>query len=109
MVLTSCGGVGTEHRGRTGETATETVHEQTLDQKIKDNAGCAETVREALKNVAVLCAADLNVDLNRSLCLAEARQLRSDHPNFVCTLENGQLVDSDYINEHFILGLKSTD
>lgn len=74
---------------------------------MSQDRGCSEDVKGLIEKVAELCAANMNVDVNRTLCLVEARSLRSKHPDFVCTLENNQLVDSDFIQENFITKIET--
>ena len=64
--------------------------------------GCTDEVETSISAIAQLCAANMNVDVNKSLCLLQAKSLVSEHPDFVCSLESGQLVDADYIQENFI-------
>jgi|GEM_PF-3346026 len=98
LILTSCGGVGTEPTSAKSDDADKVK----LEQELAKNKGCSEDVKDLIEAVAELCASDMNVDINRTLCLVKARGLVSKHPDFVCSLESGLLVDSDYIQENFI-------
>lgn len=105
LILTACGGVGTEtvKGDKSGGPASGTE----LEKGLADDKSCTEEVKVSIEKVTELCAANMNVDLDRTLCLAEARVLRSKHPDFVCTLKGGDLIDADYILENFITKIET--
>ena len=100
LVMTSCGGVGTEPKskndgGGDGKGGS-------LEQQIAANKGCGEDVKAMIEKVAESCAANMSVTLDRKICIKDAKDLNAKHPDFVCTLESGRLVDVEYIQTNYI-------
>jgi len=95
LVLTACGGVGTERVSDDEKTDPDGIN-------VSADQSCSEDVKLMIEGVGELCAANMNVDVDRNFCLVKAKELNRKHPDFVCTLEDGQLIDSDYIQENFI-------
>ena len=101
LCLTACGGVGTERRDKGPKTAAQ------IQAEIVKNKSCPDAVEVSLEGIAETCAADLNVDLNRLDCITDAQSFIGENPSFVCALEDGTIIDADYVEKNFISGVQT--